>query len=72
MQSLVHFLTQYFIFKNLICNGFILNFTTIIITFRINKKYDNYLRKKAEQERVSVNIIVNRIFGEYIEWQQHL
>ena len=35
-----------------------------------SKKYDDYLRKKAEQERVSVNIIVNRIFGEYIEWQQ--
>jgi hypothetical protein len=35
-----------------------------------SKKYEDYLRKKTEQERVSVNIIVNRIFGEYIEWQQ--
>jgi hypothetical protein len=28
--------------------------------------------QKAEQERVSVNIIANRIFGEYIEWQQFI
>ncbi len=46
--------------------------TTTTITFRITKQYEDYLRKKAEQERVSVNIIANRIFGEYIEWQQFI
>jgi hypothetical protein len=55
----------------LIYNEPILNSTTTTtITFRITKKYEDYLRKKAEQERVSINIIANRIFGEYIEWQQ--
>ena len=56
---------------NLIYNEPILNSTTTI-TLRITKKYEDYLRKKAEQERVSVNIIANRIFGEYIEWQQFI
>ena len=55
----------------MIYNEPILN-TTTTITFRITKKYDDYLCKKAEQERVSVNIIANRIFGEYIEWQQFI
>jgi len=56
----------------LIYNEPILNSTSTTITFRITKKYEDYLRKKAEQERVSVNIIANRIFGEYIEWQQFI
>jgi len=30
------------------------------ITCRISKKNDDYLRKRAEQERVSVNIIANK------------
>ena len=55
----------------MIYNEPILN-TTTTITFRIPKKYDDYLCKKTEQERVSVNIIANRIFGEYIEWQQFI
>ena len=45
---------------------------TTTITFRISKKYEEFLRKKSEQERVSINTIANKIFGEYIEWQQFI
>jgi hypothetical protein len=46
--------------------------TTTTITFRISKRYEEFLRKKSEQERVSINTIANQIFGEYIEWQQFI
>ena len=45
---------------------------TTTITFRISKKYEEFLRKKSEYERVSINTIANKIFGEYIEWQQFI
>ena len=45
---------------------------TTTITFRISKKYEEFLRKKSEHERVSINTIANKIFGEYIEWQQFI
>ncbi|HEU4481545.1 MAG TPA: hypothetical protein VFR65_00685, partial [Nitrososphaeraceae archaeon] len=38
--------------------------------FRISKKYEDSLHRKSEQERVSLNIVANKILGEYIEWQQ--
>ena len=54
--------------KKIIDDWNVLSSTTI--TCRISKKNDDYLRKRAEQERVSVNIIANKIFYEYIERQQ--
>ena len=56
--------------KKIIDDWYVLSSTTI--TFRISKKNDDYLRKRAEQERVSVNIIANKTFNEYIEWQQFI
>jgi hypothetical protein len=47
--------------------------TTIIITtitFRISKKYKKTL--KSKNERISLNTIENKIFGEYIKWQQFI
>ena len=46
--------------------------STSTITFRISKQYEDYLRKRAKQDKVSLNIIANKIFGEYIEWQQFI
>jgi len=47
-----------------------LSSSTTTITFRIRKKYEDSLHRKSEQERVSLNIVANKILGEYIEWQQ--
>jgi hypothetical protein len=44
--------------------------TTSTITFRISKKYEDYLRTKTKLDNVSVNVAANKIFREYIEWQQ--
>ena len=44
-------------------------------TFKINAVYKwnlFYLHKKIGEERVSGNIIAERIFGEYIEWQRFI
>ena len=49
-----------------------LSSSTNTITFRISKKYEDSLRRKSEQERVSLNIVANKILGEYIEWQQFI
>jgi hypothetical protein len=48
----------------------LLSSSTTTITFRISKKYEDSLHRKSEQERVSLNIVANKILGEYIEWQQ--
>lgn len=46
--------------------------STTTITFRISKQYEEYLRKRAKQDKVSINIIANKILGEYIEWLQFI
>ena len=37
------------------------------ISFRIDSNYEQKLRLEAEQKRVSLNTLVNQIFGEHVE-----
>ena len=41
---------------------------TSSVTFRIDEKYDKALRKLAEEKRVSLNTLVNQIFGNFVEF----
>ena len=37
------------------------------VTFRIDEKYDEGLRKLAEEKNISLNTLANQIFGHYVE-----
>ena len=74
LHSFVHFNREYNLFAKKISKMIIdlLSSSTTTITFRISKKYEDYLRRKSEQERVSLNTVANKILGEYIEWKQFI
>ena len=40
---------------------------TSTITFRIDGKYDEHLRKIASEQKISLNTVANQIFGNYLE-----
>lgn len=42
------------------------------VSFRIDRENEKILRSEAEQKRVSLNTLVNQIFGEYVEWQRYI
>ena len=42
------------------------------ISFRIDSMYEQKLRHEAEQKRVSLNTLVNQIFGEHVEWHHYI
>ncbi|MGZ5511504.1 MAG: hypothetical protein ACXWFC_13690 [Nitrososphaeraceae archaeon] len=41
------------------------------ISFRIDEDYLKKLREETQEKKVSLNTLVNQIFGEYIEWQRY-
>lgn len=43
---------------------------TFTVSFRIDKKYDQILRVEAEEKMITLNTLVNQIFGEYVEWHR--
>ena len=45
---------------------------TSTVSFRINKDYDEALRSEAEEKKVSMNTLVNQIFGEYVDWNKYV
>lgn len=45
---------------------------TSTVSFRIDSKYDQILRVEAEEKRVTLNTLVNQIFGEYVEWHRYV
>jgi len=42
------------------------------VTFRIDEKYDKVLRKMADEQKISLNTLVNHIFGNYVETEIYL
>ena len=42
------------------------------VTFRIDEKYDKALRKMADEQKISLNTLVNHIFGNYVEAEVYL
>ena len=42
------------------------------VTFRIDEKYDKVLRKIADEQKISLNTLVNHIFGNYVETEVYL
>ncbi|MCE9652877.1 MAG: hypothetical protein K8Q89_07485 [Nitrosarchaeum sp.] len=42
------------------------------VTFRIDEKYDKVLRKMADEQKISLNTLVNHIFGNYVETEVYL
>ncbi|HET9008628.1 MAG TPA: hypothetical protein VFN17_00705 [Nitrosarchaeum sp.] len=42
------------------------------ITFRIDEKYDEMLRKIADERKISLNTLANQIFGNYVELEIYL
>jgi hypothetical protein len=42
------------------------------ITFRIDKSYEPILRALAKENKVSLNTLVNQIFGSYVEFETFL
>ena len=42
---------------------------TSSISFRINEKYEKVLRGIAEENKTSLNTLVNQIFGNYVEFE---
>lgn len=45
---------------------------TSTVSFRINKEYEQVLRGEAEEKKVSLNTLVNQIFGEYVDWNKYV
>ncbi len=45
---------------------------TSTVSFRIDKEYDQILRIEAEEKKISLNTLVNQIFGEYVEWNRYV
>ena len=45
---------------------------TSTVSFRIDKEYDQILRREAEEKRITLNTLVNQIFGEYVEWHKYV
>lgn len=45
---------------------------TTTLSFRIDKEYDQILRSEAEEKKVSLNTLVNQIFGEYVDWNKYI
>ena len=43
---------------------------TSTVTFRIDEEYEKGLRKEAEEKRISLNVLANQIFGDYIEFDK--
>lgn len=42
------------------------------VTFRIDEKYDKALRKIADEQKISLNTLVNHILGNYVETEVYL
>jgi predicted HicB family RNase H-like nuclease len=40
---------------------------TSTITFRIDEDFDKHLRKIAKEQKISLNILANQIFGKYLD-----
>jgi hypothetical protein len=40
---------------------------TSTITFRIDKSFDVHLRKIAKEQKISLNVLANQIFGNYLD-----
>ena len=40
---------------------------TSTITFRIDEKFDEHLRKIAKEQKISLNTLANQIFGNYVD-----
>lgn len=45
---------------------------TSTVSFRIDSEYDRLLRREAEQKKISLNTLVNQIFGEYVELHRYI
>lgn len=45
---------------------------TSSITFRIAESYEKALRKAAEEKKISLNTLVNQIFGNYVELDRYM
>jgi hypothetical protein len=45
---------------------------TSTVSFRIDKENDQILRVEAEEKRITLNTLVNQIFGEYVEWHRYV
>lgn len=45
---------------------------TSTVSFRINEEYDKALRSEAGEKKLSLNTLVNQIFGEYVEWNKYV
>ncbi len=45
---------------------------TSTVSFRIDKRYDQILRVEAEEKRITLNTLVNQVFGEYVEWHRYV
>jgi hypothetical protein len=45
---------------------------TSTVSFRIDKEYNQILRVEAEEKRITLNTLVNQIFGEYVEWHRYV
>lgn len=45
---------------------------TSTVSFRIDKEYDQVLRRESEEKKISLNTLVNQIFGEYVEWHRYV
>lgn len=45
---------------------------TSTVSFRIDAEYDKILRIEAEEKKVSLNTLVNQIFGEYVDWNRYV
>ena len=45
---------------------------TSTVSFRIHKEYDELIRAEAEEKKISMNTLVNQIFGEYVDWNRYV
>ncbi|HEX7207510.1 MAG TPA: hypothetical protein VF233_04965 [Nitrososphaeraceae archaeon] len=45
---------------------------TSTVSFRILKEYDELIRSEAEEKKISMNTLVNQIFGEYVDWNRYV
>lgn len=42
------------------------------VTFRLDEKHDKILRKIADEQKISLNTLVNHIFANYVETEMYL
>ena len=45
---------------------------TSTVSFRIDREYYQILRRESEEKKISLNTLVNQIFGEYVEWHKYV